>query len=394
MTPNPKSLPNTSIELQKKVLNVFRDAFSARMTHEFYHVLQEIKRNLFDRDFQRAFEREEHLETYAFRWSPSRALAYLEIFCMIPPVRARLARSPIETTMEAKESLISDLEATVPLRSDANAGIRPDKEQQPHPPPLEDLSEAFGIVCLGGGSGAELVALAGFLHWTNSAHPGSQPMHVESRKATTCNIKILDIANWSNVIRTLHSGVTSTPTVSKYASAAAKAKNSPLTNAGIFKVQFQQHDILSLCPEELTNVLGDAKLVTLMFTLNELYSTSISATTKFLLSMTSILPPGVLFLVVDSPGSYSTVKIGKNATTNDDASATSEQKKNQYPLHWLLDHTLLESARVESGNTRVGERLWEKVYSDESKWFRLAEELVYPIELEDMRYQVHLYERI
>lgn len=361
------------------------------MGDELHDFLQEIKKHLFNRDFRKAFEREEYLETYAFRWSPSRALAYTELFCMITPLRVKLTS---ETTIGAGGSLSSDFDATVPLRSDANVAVRLEKEQRPHPPPLNDLSEGFGIVCLGGGSGAELVALAGFLHWINSADLGLKTMHVEPRKAIAFNIKILDVADWSNIIRALHSGVTTSPPISKYASTAAKTNDTPLINAEIFKVHFQQNDVHNLCPEQLKSIFSDAKLVTLMFTLNELYGTSIKATTNLLLSMTSVLPSGALLLVVDSPGSYSTVNIGKEVTTEDDVSATCHQKKKQYPLHWLLDHTLLESARLGSGNAREGERLWAKVYSDESKWYRLAEELTYPIQLEDMRYQIHLYERI
>lgn len=393
-TSSPKGLPSTSIELQKRLLNIFRDAFSSRMSHQLHHVLQEIKTHLFNRDFQKTFEKEEYLETYAFRWSPSRALAYMDIFCMVQPLRDTLMRRMFKSTTGANGSLNSDFDNTIPLRSGANVAVLLEREQHPHPPPLNDLSEGFRIVCLGGGSGAELVALAGFLHWINSADLGLETMQVEPGKATAFDIKIIDVANWSNIIRALHSGVTISPPISNYASAAAKANNAPLIKAQDFNVHFQQDDVLTLCPERLKGVFGKAELVTLMFTLNELYSTSISATTDLLLSITSILPRGALFLVIDSPGSYSTVNIGKDITTKDDISATSNQNKKQYPLHWLLDHTLLESARLGSGDARKGERLWEKVYSDESKWYRLAEELTYPIELEDMRYQIHLYERI
>ena len=37
---------------------------------------------------------------------------------------------------------------------------------------------------------------------------------------------------------------------------------------------------------------------------------------------------------------------------------------------------------------------WEKVVDEESKWFRLPPGLRYPIELENMRYQIHLYRRL
>lgn len=62
-------------------------------------------------------------------------------------------------------------------------------------------------------------------------------------------------------------------------------------------------------PDEMQAILREARLVTIMFTLNEFYSVSKSATTKLLLSVTSILEPGSLLLVVDSPGSYLTDSI-------------------------------------------------------------------------------------
>lgn len=115
----------------------------------------------------------------------------------------------------------------------------------------------------------------------------------------------------------------------------------------------------------------------MMFTLNELYSTSVSKTQRLLFELTVATRPGTLLLVVDSPGSYSTVTIN------------GAEKK--YPMQWLLDHTLLEASR----KTRVlppGDH-WTKVLTDESRWFRLPKGLDYPIELENMRYQIHLYRR-
>lgn len=417
VTSSPKGLPKMSIKLQQRVLDVFRDAFLPRMNHELPVLLQEVKKNLFNRDFRKAFGSEAFLETYAFRWSPSRALAYMEIFCSISPLPFRLARSFSDTTMEVKKSLASSGDSAKPLLSDAKAEARPKKEQQPHLPPPNDPAEGFGIACLGGGSGAELVALVGYLRWIESANYDSQTKQDEAKKTQVLNIKFLDIADWSNIIHKIHSVATTTPPISPYASTAIKDNITPLADPADLHIQFQHSDILSLTLDQLKNVLKNTKLVTIMFTLNELYTSSMSATTNFLLSMTSILTPGALLLVVDSPGSYSTVDLigsrksegaGAGATQNgdgdDDADADASQsasglapkkneeiKKKKYPMHWLLDHTLLESANIgSSGNTRV----WEKIYTHESKWFRLKSELKYPIELEDMRYQIHLYERL
>jgi 25S rRNA (uracil2843-N3)-methyltransferase len=124
-------------------------------------------------------------------------------------------------------------------------------------------------------------------------------------------------------------------------------------------------------------------LLTLLFTLNELYTTSIGKTTAFLLKLTMAVKPGSLLLVVDSPGSYSETKLG------------SEAKK--YPMSWLMDHTLLEpedSQEGPKGGKNESPASWVKIVSEEAKWFRIPEELRYPIPLENMRYQMHLYRRV
>jgi 25S rRNA (uracil2843-N3)-methyltransferase len=114
-----------------------------------------------------------------------------------------------------------------------------------------------------------------------------------------------------------------------------------------------------------------------MFTLNELYSCSIPKTQLLLGQLTRDMRPGAHLLVVDSPGSYSTVSI--NGT----------EKK--YPMQWLLDHTLLDSEPQQRGFEVI--QKWTKVSSNESKWFRLPPGLEYPIALEHMRYQIHVYAR-
>ena len=78
--------------------------------------------------------------------------------------------------------------------------------------------------------------------------------------------------------------------------------------------------------------------------------------------------------MVDSPGSYSETAVGAQAK--------------RYPMHWLLDKILLDT---EEGEPVVEGRRWEKRESQTSVWFRLDAALKYPIPLEDMRYQLHLY---
>ncbi|KAL8759126.1 MAG: hypothetical protein Q9199_001008, partial [Rusavskia elegans] len=179
-------------------------------------------------------------------------------------------------------------------------------------------------------------------------------------------------------------------------------------------------DILDMSNQQLKDLCQDTKIVTLMFTLNELYSISIAKTTKMLLDLTGCLEEGCLLVVVDSPGSYSTLALNgtKDAKKNNDEASKEggvsqevgdgsvegeeegERKVKKYPMKWLLDHTLLEVANAgggdeeRSGGEEGGGKQWEKVHSEDSRWCRLREELKYPIALEDMRMQVHVYRRL
>jgi 25S rRNA (uracil2843-N3)-methyltransferase len=231
--------------------------------------------------------------------------------------------------------------------------------------PKETEDAEWNIVGLGGGAGAEIVALGGLMKLLQLA---------DGEHSAKLIIAAIDIADWAAVVTSLREGIVNKPPLSKYASAAVQEANTALTDPASFSVTFHQHDILDTPLDTLSNMVEKAHLVTLLFTLNELYTTSVSLTQKFLLNLTTSLTPGAHLLVVDSPGSYSTVSL--NGT------------ERKYPMKWLLDHTLLDTSSKAQTPPR-----WEKLQEEESKWFRLPMGLRYPIELENMRYQLHLYRR-
>lgn len=325
-------------ETQQLVLNLFRNSFSERLDSDIQPLLQEVKGHLFDRNFKDAFGREDYLEAYAARWSPSRALGYLGVLWRM------------------RESL----DLVQASEHDANeSGETPQK--------------TWKVVCLGGGAGAEIGTFGGLHRLLSDDHKER-----EEGQPKDFEVVAIDSAAWGNVVDQLTEHITTPPPVSKYASAAVKAANRPLAEPAAFKTTFYQHDLLTVDSDTLATTLQGANLVTLMFTLNELYSASIPLTQQFLLRMTESLSPGAMLLVVDSPGSYSTV--------------TLNGADKSYPMQWLLDHTLL--ADTSGGKSKEEERLWEKVQEDDSRWFRLDDRLEYPIELENMRMQLHLYRRI
>ncbi|KAJ6109264.1 hypothetical protein N7486_001498 [Penicillium sp. IBT 16267x] len=372
------------LSLQQLLLDVFKTALlnSSQPTGadgssepefeslDIKSLIQTIKSHLYQRDFDSAFTEagEDHLRAYALRWSASRALGYAGLF-----------KGVLSWMRQCNDE---------------------DKS-------VADSKDGTRVVCLGGGAGAEIVALAGA--WRDlddgidslsgrteglslegkeaEAENPSTPSGSDSTRKRDLSIAAADIADWSSVVKRLAGTLTSAdvpaPSTSKH--------KAPLVPAGDnVDVSFHRVDLLSLPEKELKDVVlgsGEALshsslLVTLMFTLNELFTTSMPKTTAFMLRLTEILKPGAILLVVDSPGSYSSLKLGKPGPDG-------EQQERNYPMKFLLDHTLISVAKGQ----------WEQVYTQDSRWWRReAARLRYEVGegagLEDMRFQVHIYRRI
>jgi 25S rRNA (uracil2843-N3)-methyltransferase len=316
------SLP---VELQQTILNVFRNAFPFDDGTDLKGIVQEVKGHLFHRDFTKAFGKSDHLSAYALRWSASRALCYTEI--LSNPELFPMSQT-VQTTDNARTS-------------------------------------AWKTVCIGGGAGAEIVALAAAIATATSVHGDGT-----SIIGSTIEVTAVDSADWSDAVKQLQNALTTPPTLSAYASEAVRNANLPLVDPQSLAVDFVLEDVLEWDEARLQESVEAVDLCTVMFTLNELFSTSISKTTALLLRLGEIMKVGAQLLVVDSPGSYSEVKLG--------------DKIKEYPMRWLLDHALMEVANGK----------WEKTLEDGSRWFRIDGQLKYPIDLENMRYQIHLYRRI
>ncbi|KAK4211642.1 hypothetical protein QBC37DRAFT_289826 [Rhypophila decipiens] len=310
---------------QQVTLNIFKDTFSSILASDTLSTtLQTIKQALFERDFTRAFGDADSLAVYAARWSPTRALGYASIFHRI-------------YEQDHLQGLI------LPALDDQS----------------QTTSNVLKLLCIGGGA-AEIVAFGSFLG------------HIHQLSGT---ITLLDSGPWGQVVSQLQTSLTSLPQLSKYAGQALQQSNKPMISpAERLQSRFIQQDVLALDKVGLTEVINSTTpiLATLLFTLNELFTTSgILKTTTFLLNLTATLPLGSLLLVVDSPGSYSETSVGK------------------YPMQWLLDKVLLNTE-----HEPVEGRAWVKLESHDSLWFRLPDQpqgLDYPIALENMRYQLHLY---
>lgn len=371
--------------LQQTVLDVFSKSFGTQDADELRQRIQKVKGSLYNRNFDAAFESAENQEAYCLRWSPSRALAYTELLCSIPDTLEFLKHSQLDSSADASTN----------------------------------------ITCVGGGAGAETVAFAAALRYvTPNAKSEHETSHSEGGAVgdvKNVRLNAIDIADWSPVLSKLDAGINE-HLYDMGTDGNGRASPSLLPNNLPRTARFKHANILNLATSDLSIILHPPlevqalptdsnpsptsppsltpppTLITILFTLNELYTTSLSATTSLLLNLTTLTARGALLLVVDSPGSYSTITLGG--------------AEKRYPMQWLLDHTLLTQAskldslsaenvqgRDESARAKTAEMAkWEKVSGEESRWWRMDRTAlryrVPGVELEDMRMQWHLFRRV
>ncbi|XXH03500.1 Transketolase [Hypoxylon texense] len=358
-SPSPSTADETKPQ-QQRLLNIFHDAFKEVLSRDdFGAVLQEVKGALYRRDFETAFGTEQFLEVYAARYSPPRALCYSKILAQISGRLASVLDDAVPTARGNAAYYRDEVERG---RLSPTVDFREEEEEEEEEGETSPGGAIVRMLAIGGAA-AETVAFAEHLRTAGSGVAG--------------DLTLLDVGPWQEVVRKLHAGLTTAPVLSKYASAAAKATNAALVEPPErLQWAFVQKDILELDRDGLSALLGGPAplLVTMLFTLNELYTSGgVGKTTAFLRNLTAAIPAGSLLLVVDSPGSYSEAAVGKEAK--------------KYPMQWLLDHTLLQAVdKLPSDGCT-----WEKLESHDSVWFRHPQGLRYSIELHDMRYQMHLY---
>jgi 25S rRNA (uracil2843-N3)-methyltransferase len=293
MSPATSKSSDRRIVLSKEILELFQESFPNTFDlgeEELQNRIQKVKSSLFDRDYRGAFGSQDSLDVYAVRWSSSRALAYSEFFSSLPPIKTALARN----------------------------GCR--------------------VLTIGGGAGAEIVAIA------SVALLGDE-------KDTSVQVTAVDVAQWDTVVSRIVDYVNN-----KW---YAWHQREPST---AFSVHFINHDILTLPVAELQ--LESVDLITCMFTTNELFASSKAGTVKFLQSLSSCHAT-TLLVILESAGSYSEIRVGTKT----------------FPVQFLIQHTLTTNGT------------WKLLDSDDSRWYRVPDGLKYPLKLENMRFFFRLYER-
>lgn len=392
-------------------------------TQSLVQTIQDVKHHLYARDFASAFDTQEKREAYALRWSVTRAAGYAAVFSNYDCLASVVGPKQRAWKGNGKADGGS-ASGRVNGESEVEEG---EQQQGGTSSSTTDAQRALGkIISIGGGGGAELVGMAVAVSAQRPHPPSSnseqqhpdQEQEQEEQGQPGLHLHVLDRAPWSSISTSLLSAL--------HSHLPALATNTTTaTNTTNFNTSFQQSDVLDLSPQAIKTTFADASMVTIMFTLNELYSASMARTTALLLALRDVMDEGAVLVVVDSPGSYASVRLGGNGKGKGGQQADGKAKgdegagggEKRYPMKWLLDHTLLELAerdeagggkgeerweRSDHGGSKGGgggrrRRKWDKVVDEESRWFRWERKgLKYPagLELEDMRFQLHVYRRV
>ncbi|KAJ1953704.1 hypothetical protein EC988_002838 [Linderina pennispora] len=195
------------------------------------------------------------------------------------------------------------------------------------------LENAPTMYCLGAGSGSELVGVA-----------AASCTALNSKVAGPIVVHSQDYADWTETLGQLEDAV-------RYKWGLDESQ---------IRFEFSIGDLMAPTRQMEEQVHG-AQLVTAMFVFNELFADKAKAM-GFVKMVVANVQKGAYFLLVDSAGSFSSVQVGGKS---------------------YMSYMFFDSLR----------QFFEPVVSEDSRWFRHASNLEYPLSIENMRYFIRLYRR-
>jgi 25S rRNA (uracil2843-N3)-methyltransferase len=126
------------------------------------------------------------------------------------------------------------------------------------------------------------------------------------------------------------------------------------------KVVFQQADVLE-ASAALMKMVATSHILTLLFTLNELFEQSLLGTLSALGNIISKMAKGSLLIIADSFSDMSEVEL----------------KGKKYRVTLLLDNL--------NGLKRL--------HADDSRWYRVNKKFKYPVALQNVHYFLRVYQK-
>jgi 25S rRNA (uracil2843-N3)-methyltransferase len=395
----------TDAEILQVIHKALRDTLdSPRYTAS----VQLVKSLLYEKKWLEVFGNEAHLESYAGRWVPSRALCYRELFASLRGIR-ELFSPPSRADEEDGDAGVNggaedteEGEGSNDETSKANTDLEATSE---HAESSTQARDQVNILSLGGGACSELFAVAAMVNATIAARSSVDDVKGKGKaKSTQWNWTGIDIGHWGSVVAKFEDALRTEldldddilgvafqqgnllnpPTPSQSTPAAVDTSRDVNGNAASEDRQIDISEILSS---------SQPRLITILFTLTELMSQDRQGTIN-LLNALSATASGTMLLVADSASDISEFEIGKSGR--------------KWPVWMLLDFILqgMTESRGGNGDTTgdgggdeeadvVPRKVWELMRKEDSRWYRLPEGTGsgWPVKLENTRYWLRLYRR-
>ncbi|KAK0113654.1 hypothetical protein ONS95_013901 [Cadophora gregata] len=338
------------LPLQQLLLSVLRASFPVCQDYDTLKpILREIRLAMSDGDSAKAFSRPDLMVAYAVRWSSVRALCCATVFVEI----------------------LQDFHAEIWIENLFEYG--------------HDSKQSLKVTCFGGGV-TEILTFAAVLrhirpHMTIQQSHASGLAAIQNKCTPVLDLRLLDSADWAPAVSILENALLTPPVLSKYASQSAILNNTPFITSNDLRASFQQTNALELSHQELRAIVGHVPtLITLFFTLKDLHAASTARTAALLLKLSLEAPRGSLLLVIDSAE-----PLQKAADGLDEA----DKYTKKYGISNFLDLVLMEKVPNSTG----GKTAWEELIRDDNRLFKLAEGLKFPIGLDHVTFQLHLFKK-
>lgn len=199
------------------------------------------------------------------------------------------------------------------------------------------LEQTTKTLCIGGGAGSEILALASLIKELNNFK-------------TKMQITSVDCADWRTILEEMGNLIET----------RWKMSSESYSNT------FRHEDILDtykMLP------FSEQHVITSLFTTNELFAASRVKTMALLSHLSEVCQSGTLLIVAESTGTYSEIQMGSKT----------------YPLELVLDMTL-------AGKNKA----WTIVQKDQSLWYRVPEasKKKYALQIENTHMMLRVYKKL
>lgn len=342
--PEKKHLQTAVLDPKAEAFLAIQQTFLDLLSHHFSPVLQDaefekklqgIKGHFYHREYDKVFTNTELCVIYAIRYLPSRVLAYRELF---------------------QEECILDLLFPPPP---------PRRPSESRPVVKRKRTK---VVAIGAGVGSELCALHLLAQTQRFGLTENDEDYLEVLEDAP-HLEIVDSANYQVFLQDLESVLIQQ---------GISNQTEPIHS-------YHQQNILEWASSpEFIEMLAETTLLTFMFVFNELFASSKVLTMKLIGTIAHNLPIGGHVLLIESAGDLSEVKLSSQSVSNTKQVRILETE---------------EEKELATRKALMVYKFWdflpgfERVWSEDRKWFRVDKTLHYSLELENVAYFVRLYRR-